>query len=364
MQIIQFIIGSSLAAVHLFIYYSAPVTVPHNIALGPLATATSKIASVAAATASTTASAGVGPWLKKLALRAAGAEGVAENVVNSNGSLFGADGVHATDATLGKREVRYTIEPRTFTCMDTTGQAFAVWLNVLYLLPLTFLFARFFVRSYLRRSDPSGKQPTHSHTSEKAGMDALKGVTREITNAVIEMHGDGVVSDAESGTSTPHPEAYEASVDGIMTPKQHRADKKAASVEKQPAGVKSTATGNSSSGTKTQVDITVYEANIKDIMTSKQEAIEEKVHRAARRPSHVQSLPSSKKGIRTPLDESAYEANIEDAMTAPQRNIDQNPEQWMRENDTDTPEKGYEVPFDSMLNKRERKAQRKLQPDM
>jgi hypothetical protein len=71
--------------------------------------------------------------------------------------------------------------------MDTSGQGFAIWLNVAYLLPLTYLFARFFVRSYLYRKEPS--QATHIHAAEKAGLDALKGVSREIQKAA-EMSGE------------------------------------------------------------------------------------------------------------------------------------------------------------------------------
>ena len=74
-------------------------------------------------------------------------------------------------------------------CLHSNGQGFAVWLNVSYLLPLTFLFLRFFVRSYLYRKEPSVPQPTHIHAAEKAGLDALRGVSREIQKAV-EVNGE------------------------------------------------------------------------------------------------------------------------------------------------------------------------------
>ncbi|EEP78078.1 conserved hypothetical protein [Uncinocarpus reesii 1704] len=198
-QILQFILGTSLAASHLFIYYSIPFPVPHTVTLPPLASVVPSVAAVANATQS-----GMGSWLKKLALRAAGHEGVAANVVNANGTLFGSDGMRAAEAALGKQEVRYTLEPQTFSCMDTSGQAFAVWLNVLYLLPLTWLFARFFVRSYLRRTDPKAKRSmSHSHAAEKAGLDALKGVTPSSCGTTVQRHhqtpgrrkdGDGQLS--------------------------------------------------------------------------------------------------------------------------------------------------------------------------
>jgi predicted GTPase len=59
----------------------------------------------------------------------------------------------------------------------------------MYLLPLTYLFVRFFVRSYLHRKEPSQPHPTHMHAAEKAGLDALKGVSREIQKSV-EMNGE------------------------------------------------------------------------------------------------------------------------------------------------------------------------------
>lgn len=42
----------------------------------------------------------------------------------------------------------------TVSCINTSGQTFAVWLNVFYLGPLMYLFMRFFYRSYIRRATP------------------------------------------------------------------------------------------------------------------------------------------------------------------------------------------------------------------
>ncbi|KAJ5100039.1 hypothetical protein N7532_007040 [Penicillium argentinense] len=170
MQITQFVFGTNMAAAYLFVHYTIPYPVG-SAALSQL----SKAAPAAAATAAVDA--GVVPWLKKLAFRAAGAEGIAENV----------GGAVATPRS------GYTQEM--VTCVDTTGQAFAIWLNVSYLLPLTYLFARFFVRSYLK-SKPS-KQPTHMEAAEKAGMDALKSLSREIQRAAIEGENSEVTTDDE-----------------------------------------------------------------------------------------------------------------------------------------------------------------------
>lgn len=158
MQITQFVFGTNMAAAYLFVQYTLPYPVG--------SAALQHLSKAAPAVATAVAEAGSIPWLKKLALRAAGAEGIAENV----------GGAVAAPAT------GYTQEM--VTCVDTSGQAFAIMLNVSYLLPLTWLFARFFVRSYLSRKDP--RQPTHMEAAEKAGLDALKGLSREIRRAAIE----------------------------------------------------------------------------------------------------------------------------------------------------------------------------------
>ena len=167
MQITQFVFGTNMAAAYLFVHY----TIPYPAGSAALRQLTKAAPAVAAATAD----AGVVPWLKKLAFRAAGAEGIAENV--------------------GASAPRSGYTQHMSTCMDTTGQAFAIWLNVSYLLPLTYLFARFFVRSYLSRKDP--KQPTPMEAAEKAGMDALKGLSREIQKAAIEGENSEVTTDDE-----------------------------------------------------------------------------------------------------------------------------------------------------------------------
>ncbi|KAL3480328.1 GNS1/SUR4 family-domain-containing protein [Aspergillus californicus] len=170
MQITQFVFGSALAASYLFVHYTLPPV---------RSVATS---SVSAGAAAATGATGL-DWLKQVAFRAAGAEGIAENVGHDGGA---------------SREI---VRPGPMvTCMDTSGQGFAIWLNVAYLLPLTYLFARFFVRSYLYRKEPSPS--THIHAAEKAGLDALKHVSREIQKAA-EMSGET--------SETTEDEAYEKS---------------------------------------------------------------------------------------------------------------------------------------------------------
>jgi hypothetical protein len=95
MQIIQFLVGVSYSALHSFIFYSIPIQVPTSAA------------NAVPAVAASVESAGLG------------------NI---------------------KSHTVYQMTP----CIDTSGQTFAIWLNVFYLTPLTVLFVRFFVRSYFR----------------------------------------------------------------------------------------------------------------------------------------------------------------------------------------------------------------------
>ena len=136
LQIIQIIWGSLYAVAHLFISYSVPVNTPylftHNLS-SVLPIATSSISSVIA---SALPSIAVGDWLKKVALRAAGEEGLAENVRNSYGEMFGLDAIKAEEIEKAQEEIRYRLEYPTVNCLDTSGQAFAILLNLLYLAPL------------------------------------------------------------------------------------------------------------------------------------------------------------------------------------------------------------------------------------
>lgn len=206
MQITQFVIGTFMAASHLFVSYDIPAMIPYEVVNERYASSIPSLSSIAGSVTAA-ATAGLIPWVKKLALRAAGAEGIAENVVNDNGLLFGSDSLQVARAAKESQGTRYVQGYRTVNCMDNSGQAFAVWLNVMYLLPLTYLFARFFVRSYLRRAESRPKDQPRSQVIEKSSMDALKGVSKEISNAIMEMHGDEGVS--SQGTNTPDVSALE-----------------------------------------------------------------------------------------------------------------------------------------------------------
>jgi hypothetical protein len=200
MQITQFVIGSMLAAIHLFIRYTIPVEVVTSpSALQLTSVPLPSMASVAELGVNATSE--LVPRLKKFALRAAGAGGVAENVMNVHRRHSIADLIPLGQFSQGEDAPQKIVQYRMINCIDTTGQSFGVWLNVTYLLPLTYLFARFFVRSYLYRKDPGTTHPTPNKDADKAGLDALKEVGQEIHKAVIEMHGGGDTDDEDVESS-------------------------------------------------------------------------------------------------------------------------------------------------------------------
>lgn len=127
-QILQFLVGTAYAALHSFVGYTIPVSVPVSEVITstvvPVATGvTSSLAAFATA-------AGLGKLLSK---------------------VIGQDPLHAPEEEY-TTVTKYQTVQKSVSCIDTSGQTFAIWLNVLYLAPLTALFVRFFVKSYLRRA--------------------------------------------------------------------------------------------------------------------------------------------------------------------------------------------------------------------
>ena len=87
-------------------------------------------------------------------------------------------------------------------CINTTGQTFAIWLNVLYLAPLTYLFVKFFITSYLRRSSAGsakgkgkGSRESQVTVAEKAGWDAAQSIQQEV-------YGEGSSNSQATGSVT------------------------------------------------------------------------------------------------------------------------------------------------------------------
>ncbi|CAA9960860.1 GNS1-SUR4 family protein [Pyrenophora teres f. maculata] len=202
LQITQFLVGSAFAAIHLFVSYTVPVSVAYKVAEKVAPKLSSTVSSVVAsatesvAEALPTATGAAVAFLRKLIYRAAGDEGLAENipvpghpvlirqqqeqvVVNEPAPVQNAvhDFFHPHETV---EKIYYRNEYQTVPCVDTSGQAFAIYVNLIYLAPLTILFMRFFFKSYLRRSSPNTKRDSKPRTISDAAGDASRRVEREL----------------------------------------------------------------------------------------------------------------------------------------------------------------------------------------
>jgi hypothetical protein len=185
-------VGVSFALLHLFVSYTIPVSIPYEVIDKVIqSTTTTTVTSIASSVANTaalpTASGAAVAFLKKLVYRAAGEEGLAENIYQPTGESQYAQYAHVLADDVQhvlhrnpKRRTVYRTEYQHVPCIDTSGQAFAVYLNLIYLLPLTGLFMRFFVKSYLRRTSAKSKPTTTRDAIVNAGRDAIHGVDREL----------------------------------------------------------------------------------------------------------------------------------------------------------------------------------------
>ncbi|ORY69711.1 GNS1/SUR4 family-domain-containing protein [Pseudomassariella vexata] len=203
LQITQFLIGASYAMVHSFVYYTVPVQVPIQSA----AAAASSIVSVA--TTTPTAAAGLLDSLKKAVFGAAEA---------ANGAAIVSTGDNETSAISSSA---YEIQFQKTPCITTSGATFAIWLNVLYLAPLTYLFVSFFIASYVKRSNAEAARARAARKSggsedrrlsnamlaaEKAGWDAARSIEKEVygqsgESAVIDEEEDEQPIDASGSAS-------------------------------------------------------------------------------------------------------------------------------------------------------------------
>lgn len=66
-----------------------------------------------------------------------------------NGIVSGTPAVNATSPQAGQAA---PTPLKAISCIATSSETFAIWLNVVYLAPLTYLFVKFFITSYLSRS--------------------------------------------------------------------------------------------------------------------------------------------------------------------------------------------------------------------
>ncbi|KAG9697858.1 hypothetical protein KCU95_g5307, partial [Aureobasidium melanogenum] len=179
MQITQFLFGASYAALHLFVKYDIPIATAYSI-FHPISSAVAKASSTASSVVSAVPAETYGAILRRILLRAAGDEGVAENVRDKQGNII----MEKAQEAIQKyhEETRYRTDYTTIDCIDTTGQSFAIWLNLLYLFPLTVLFVRFFVKAYLFRSG-SSKSRSKRHSASRATKEAAQGTNREVEHA-------------------------------------------------------------------------------------------------------------------------------------------------------------------------------------
>ena len=200
LQIAQIVLGASYAFAHLFVAYDIPIEEAylyvHNLSTAIPSTASTVSSTLSSALASATA-AGLGNWLKKAALRAAGEEGLAENVRNYQGETFGIDAIHAAEVEKAQEEIRYRMGSQRVHCLDTSGQVLAVLMNLVYLSPLAYLFITFFYNSYIARAHSEPPKPTTEENINQSSRDAVKDIEREIREAV-----DG----KQGGDTEPPPE--------------------------------------------------------------------------------------------------------------------------------------------------------------
>ncbi|PTB81629.1 hypothetical protein M440DRAFT_1020408 [Trichoderma longibrachiatum ATCC 18648] len=177
MQITQFIIGASCAMVHSFITYVYPVTVTQVVTEESPATQSAPIDYIIPTAVSALDS------LKQL--------------------IFGAGAAAGEAAAAAPSLSKTTTVTRTYDlvqpCILTTSETFAIWINVVYLAPLTYLFVSFFIASYVKRSNAAQKLKGQAARgmsdevtlAEKAGWEAARNVEREVYGGEQNEEGAG-----------------------------------------------------------------------------------------------------------------------------------------------------------------------------
>ncbi|KAK4542658.1 hypothetical protein LTR36_006230 [Oleoguttula mirabilis] len=223
LQIAHFVFGATFAALHLFIQYDIPVSTPYQVATTvqrAVSSASSAVSSVSSefskVAASPTATATLGALIKKLLLRAAGEEGVAERVHDRRTGKLTSPHMEEKIQHFNEQtwETKYRTDYTKVNCIDTTGQAFAIYLNLLYLAPLAFLFARFFVRAYTQRGKPksasqAAKQITSSEQeAERRTTEAIEASGKRIEDE-LRKHGPEAAEKVRQETNDLHEQLRE-----------------------------------------------------------------------------------------------------------------------------------------------------------
>jgi hypothetical protein len=184
MQITQFLVGASYAMCHSFVSFIAPILLTKQ---------------------TTTAVNTPAQSFESALPSASGTFDVIKQFVF--GDEEGAAGQLAETASVPSFETKtvYVTQP----CVVTTGETFAIWLNVLYLAPLTYLFVSFFIASYVKRSNAAGKVSGKTSRrlsnevtlAEKAGWDAAKSIEKEVYGGEKMLEGSAVEEDVASKSS-------------------------------------------------------------------------------------------------------------------------------------------------------------------
>jgi len=192
LQILGQISGAVFAAAHLFVKYDIPITSAYKV-LSPVRSASSVVASVMASATSVISSVVHDPAvitskasamlaspsfiavMKRLLLRAAGDQGVAENIYgHPHQRGFGHSGASFNAAQASIRsaaqqtqeyveETRYNTTIGTIDCLDTSGQVFAVCLNLVYLVPLVYMLIHFFYATFIDKKSSHHSRHEHDH---------------------------------------------------------------------------------------------------------------------------------------------------------------------------------------------------------
>ena len=187
MQIMQFVVGVVYATFHLFISYTAPVSVP--------VTVKNTLSSAVESGLSNTDVSGFVSVLKKFALYAAGTPGIAYKTMSQSGNNYT---MEYTSASTGTGHTRYRQTYQMTNCLDTDGESFGIWLNVTYLFPLTALFVRFFVKSYVLGQTGKSQTTAKPRRVSQSAVDAARETTKTLENL-----GE-VVEEDQNGEDVPN----------------------------------------------------------------------------------------------------------------------------------------------------------------
>jgi hypothetical protein len=128
---------------HLFVHYSVPVSTPYtwtktvSSAISVASAAISSAPFIAGKAAAAIEAPGLALFLRKIFYRMMGEESLAQKWASSAGAApaIATPPVNFTEYV--HRETKWQKTYEFIPCIDTEGQAFAVWVNVVYLIPLT-----------------------------------------------------------------------------------------------------------------------------------------------------------------------------------------------------------------------------------